>query len=87
MAEKIKEINRGDYIEPAKMTIKEFLEIWLQDEVKPNRKTSTYDIYRSQLRNPVIPEIGNIPLNKPATIHIHQLWERYSIKTHFFDNC
>lgn len=73
LAEKIAEINRGDYIEPSKITVREFFDMWLQDEVKPNRKTSTFDTYRSQLRTHVIPEIGKIPLNKLATIHIHRL--------------
>jgi len=72
MVEKIAEINRGDYVEPSKMTVREFLNMWLLDEVKPNRKTTTYDLYRSLSKNHIIPEIGNIPLNKLTTIHIHR---------------
>ncbi len=80
MVEKIAELNRGEYIEPTKMTVKEFLEMWLEDEVKPNRKVSTYDIYHSVITNHLIPGIGNIPLHQLGPIHIHQLMKSLSNK-------
>jgi len=73
MVEKIAELNRGEYIEPTKITVKEFLEMWLEDEVKPNRKITTYDIYHSVITNHLIPGIGNIPLNQLGPIHINRL--------------
>src|SRR5690606_15800566 len=80
MVEKIAELNRGEYIEPTKMTVKEFLEMWLEDEVKPNRKVSTYDIYHSVITNHLIPGIGNIPLHQLGPNHIHQLMKSLSNK-------
>ena len=72
MVEKIAEINRGDYIEPAKMTVKELIDTWLYDEVRHNRKIATFDIYKSITKNHIIPRLGNIPLNNLTTFHIHQ---------------
>ena len=72
MAEKIAEVNRGDYFEPAKMTLKELINLWLYDEVKLKRKIATFDLYHSVTKTHVIPELGSIPLNKLNTLHIHQ---------------
>lgn len=37
MSEKLAEVNRGDYIEPTKMNLADFLDTWLREEVKGSR--------------------------------------------------
>ena len=40
------DLERGDASIPKKITVREYLNQWLEDIVRPNRRPSTYDNYR-----------------------------------------
>lgn len=61
------------YIEPSKMSLSDYLIDWLENHVKDNRKTSTYNRYKSLLRNNVLPGIGLIKLKDLKPIHIENM--------------
>jgi len=61
----------GTYVEPAKLTVREFLERWLRDYLLPSGRAEwTRRTYESILRTHVIPALGAIPLQKltPAAL-------------------
>ncbi|OPY61676.1 MAG: Tyrosine recombinase XerD [Pelotomaculum sp. PtaU1.Bin065] len=77
LTELMYEANRnGGYVEPSKMTVKEFLEYWLQKYVKRNVRKNTQDSYETFIRAHIIPEIGHILLRKLHHIHIDDLLDK-----------
>jgi integrase len=52
------------------LTVKQFLESWLADTVKPSVRTSTYISYKQQVNNHIVPGIGHIKLSKLNPSHI-----------------
>src|SRR5437899_6365699 len=72
LADILNAINGGTYVEPNKITVREFLERWLRDYVETvidKPKTCVY--YKTIVKSHLIPSLGAIPLAKltPAKIH------------------
>lgn len=61
------------YIEPSKMSLSDYLIDWLENFVKENRKTSTYNRYKCLIRNSVLPGIGLINLKDLKPKHIESM--------------
>lgn len=74
MAEKITEIHRGDYIEPAQIPLRELLLDWLEQEVRPETSISTFVTYSGIVNNHIIPSIGGTKLNQLKPIHFQKLY-------------
>ena len=55
-------IDNGTYIEPSKLTMKQWLEIWLK-EYTANIKESTAVVYDTQIRVHILPAIGAVKLS------------------------
>ena len=70
MAEMILDLQYGTYIDPSKMTLAEFLLIWLKDECEPNLAPRSYQSYERIVKKHLIPAIGKIPLQKFEPIHV-----------------
>ena len=58
LSETVYEINEGTYIEPSKMTINEWLDMWLE-EFCGDKKPLTMQKYRGTLNKNVRPYIGS----------------------------
>lgn len=67
VAEKLRlhtsEIDQGDYVEPSKMTISQWMDIWLQDYCGHVAK-GTLVLYKSYVKNHIKPKIGALQLSK-----------------------
>ena len=48
----------------AKQTLKQYLETWVEVHGKANLRPSTISGYKSHINNHIIPNIGNVPLNR-----------------------
>lgn len=59
----LSEMQRGEYIEPDKITVGEFLERWLAD-CRPRVGAKTYERYEQMCRKNIVPLLGAIALNK-----------------------
>lgn len=59
----LNDINNNSYIEPSKMTVKQWMYIWLKDYKKPSVKPKTYAAYEAHVRNHIVPELGNYTLS------------------------
>ncbi|HVC35336.1 MAG TPA: site-specific integrase, partial [Chloroflexota bacterium] len=65
----------GTYVEPNKLTVREFLERWLRDYVATRiPKLSTRASYTARVRKHVIPTLGALPLTKLTPGKIQELY-------------
>ena len=74
MTEAVSALDRGDYREPSKMTLAQWLDIWEQDylgAVKP----STAFLYGEQIKLYIKPALGSIKLE---TLHTHTIQNFYN---------
>ena len=76
LAATINQINTGQYVEPSKIILKDFLSQWMEDSVKQQNKKSTASSYQYLLDSHVIPEIGAMPIDKIKPFHLQQLYRK-----------
>lgn len=74
MASKIHELNQGIFIEPAKITLEDYLRRWLQDYAKTNCAPRTYEGYESIIEKHLIPSLGKITLDRLKPMHIQKYY-------------
>ncbi|OEG00055.1 hypothetical protein BHF71_06775 [Vulcanibacillus modesticaldus] len=70
MAEKIAEINRGEYVAPIKTKFKDYMTEWLDSKQVKKR---TLETYTWLVEKHIIPTLGNIELQKLNAMHIDKL--------------
>lgn len=59
LARVLNELNTGQYVEPTRMTVAEYLEKWLEDYAKSNVDRQTYALYERRVRIHLIPALGH----------------------------
>jgi Arm DNA-binding domain/Phage integrase, N-terminal SAM-like domain len=69
LVEAINSINKGTYIEPTKMTYKDYLEQWFNTK-KNSIGAQSVVVYENCLRKRIKPILGHITLSKLSSIHI-----------------
>lgn len=69
------EIDRGTYQAPCKLTVEEWMEIWLK-EFLVNVKPRTKDSYRSSVKTHIIPSLGMKRLDALDTLTIQRFYNR-----------
>ena len=74
MARLLSELNTGSYIEPAKISLTEYLRDWLKG-YEPNLSPTTVDSYRINVEKHIIPYIGHIPLQQLKPMHVQNLYQ------------
>jgi integrase len=74
LTKKLKELQDGTYFEPAEITLKEYLNRWLEDYAKLNVRPSTYQNYKTLIEKHIIPALGDIPLKKLRPMHLQRLY-------------
>lgn len=66
-------ISEGTYMEPSKITVGQWLDIWLKEycvDVKPR----TLDKYRSTIKNRLTPHLGKVKLSALSAHHIQHVY-------------
>jgi integrase len=66
----LNDIKKGIPIVTERQTVKEFLDRWLNDCVKPSVRLSTFLSYESEVRVHISPKLGHIQLEKLTPQHI-----------------
>jgi integrase len=56
--------------DPDAVTLRQFLDRWLECAVKPHRSENTYVSYQSVVRIHISPRIGSVPLTKTNPLHV-----------------
>ena len=67
----ITQLERGEYFEEKKITIKSFIEDWLENVARHNIKPSTFGGYKGTIHKRIIPALGHYKLTdlKPPAIN------------------
>jgi integrase len=73
----LRELQTGTYVEPAKLTVGEYLQKWLLDYAKIKVSAKTYERYDGIIRNHLIPEFGSMPLPKLQPLHVQSAYTRW----------
>lgn len=70
------EVNTGAYIEPAKLTVSEYLARWLADYAKTNVSAKTFERYSEIVKKHLSPAFGPLPLSKLKPLHIQGYYSK-----------
>ena len=85
MTAALSELNHGVFVEPSKITVNEWLDIWLHDYKPQSVKRTTLQIYDSRAENHIRPFIGHIKMQdlRRETIQglINELSRKYAAET------
>lgn len=73
---KLREIDLGGFIEPAAMTVDEYLNQWLETAAKPRVRERTYTWYMDLLRLHVRPVIGNKKLSDVRPLDVQSIYTK-----------
>ncbi|MGE7427148.1 tyrosine-type recombinase/integrase [Bacillus thuringiensis] len=74
VAKKITELNEGTFVEPSKVTLKDYLIQWLEIK-KMSVEKSSLSRYKSNINKHIIPSIGMISLHKLNVMHIQRCYQ------------
>ena len=69
------EVDKGVYIEPSKLTVGKWLDIWL-DEYTNSIKENTRVTYRTQIDTHIRPNLGAIRLSELQPIHVQSMMNK-----------
>ena len=83
LAELLNEYNKGEYVEPTKMTTGEWLQKWIDVYVKHSKKKRprTIETYESVVRRHLIPAFDEIPLQKLTSGHIQHYYNTSALSS------
>jgi len=76
LAKLINESISGEYIEPQKQNLGEYLDGWLGSYGNQNLASSTLESYQNIVNRHVKPNLGNIPLQKLQPAHLHNYYSK-----------
>jgi integrase len=69
-------VRRGDYIDPSKVTVSEFLDRWDKDWATNNVSPKTRERFSQLIMHQVLPNLGNMPIQKLRAVHLSELYGR-----------
>lgn len=76
MARLIAEYETGQYIEPSKTCLGDYMLRWLEDYGKPNLAPTTYYSYSKIVEKHIIPSIGSIIIEKLQPMHLQRYYSQ-----------
>lgn len=74
LAKFIAQIESNTFIEPSKLTFKDFIEKWLDEYAEKNLAPKTVFRYNQMLTSRIIPALGHIKLDKLKPIHFVEFY-------------
>ncbi len=75
LASLLTELSNGTYIEPSKITLKEYFLDWMETYVKMNLSPTTIDSYRINIEKHVIPTLGHIKLQELKPMDLQKFYK------------
>ena len=70
----IHELGTGEYVEPSKMLVREYLERWLKDYAGQSVSPKTLERYRQIIDGNITPAVGGYALSKLKPLHIQSFY-------------
>jgi integrase len=86
MREMLHQIDNQTFVKNDNITLKEFIEEWLNIYIEPHKSPTTTHYYKVQLQRYIYPTIGNKKLQNLKTIDIQKLYNQLKIKSTASDN-
>ncbi len=75
--ETLNHIFKREFVEPDKITLGQWLNIWLENNIKPPvKRLRTYESYRSIISTHLEPELGNIRLQELQAVDLEAYYRR-----------
>jgi integrase len=74
LANLLNSIHKGDYVEPSKMTVSDYLSNWLAEYAKLNVSPKTYERYMDIISKNILPALGEYHLSKLRPLHIQSFY-------------
>lgn len=74
VAEQITKRENNEYIEKNSLKVKEFISNWLEKDKKPHIATTTYNSYKNRIEAYIIPNLGEIPVQKLNAYHLNNFF-------------
>ena len=74
LARLINEVNTGDYVEPSKMLVREYLDRWLKDYAGQAASPKTLERYHQIIDGNIKPALGGYTLPKLKPLHIQSFY-------------
>lgn len=71
----IGQLYSGTYVVYKNILLRDFLQFWLDQEMKPKITSDSYGTYRNVVYNHIIPILGNLEMNNIRKKHIQQLYK------------
>ena len=71
-------IDSGDYMEPSKLTVKQWFEIWLE-EYSSDKKPLTVQQYKSMAETHIFPALGAVKLSKLTSPQLQKFYNRLAV--------
>lgn len=72
--ETLVQLRHGTFIEPARVTLREWFHEWLNEYKKPELKTRTFSSYEETINKHIIPHIGHIRLQALRPEQLQRLY-------------
>ena len=79
LAEILHRMNRGQIVEPSKMTLAYWLKDWLESVIKPSRRLRTYETYSHVVNKHLVPNMGQIRLCDLRASHLQQYYNNSTL--------
>ncbi len=76
MANIIRELEQGTYIQPEKTTVAEYLKYWIENYAATNLAPSTYASYERIVSSHISVELGHVELQKLLPTHIQSYYTK-----------
>lgn len=73
--EVIGQLHSGTYIVYGKIRVKDFMEFWLEEIMRPRITDDTYMTYRNAIRNYIIPQLGKMYMSTLNQGYIRKLYK------------
>ncbi len=74
LADLLSSLNKGDYVEPSRMKVSEYLDRWLSEYAKLNVSPKTYERYTDIISRNIKPALGEYHLSKLRPLHIQSFY-------------
>jgi integrase len=71
-AELIAQLNKGEYVEPSKSTLGEYLQEWIDSSAKQTMRDTTLDTHQIVIDKHINPELGQIKLSEVTPVRIQK---------------
>lgn len=76
MVQVASELSKGNYIEPSKILLKDWLDNWIKNYKAIKLKPSTLELYETLIQKVINPEVGEMKLMDLKPVHIQSFYNK-----------